>query len=73
MRKRTILHVILWLGVVGSFAMSAWSFYAWKRTGGLATDPARHHWIIFVMVGVILIAVWFFTREKEEEISITRS
>jgi len=72
MNKRTILHVLLWVAAVASFGMSGWAHYQWKNTGGNLDDPTRSHWMIYAVIGVICIVVWFFTREKEEEISITR-
>lgn len=73
MKNRTILHIILWLGALVCFGMAWWSHYQWTEQGGRPDDPGRYYWMIYGLVGIILIAVWFFTREKEEEISITRS
>ena len=73
MSKRTILHIILWVAAMACFVMAWWSHSQWVSRGGLADDPGRHYWIIYGLIGIICIAVWFFTREKEEEISITRS
>jgi hypothetical protein len=72
MNTRTILHIILWVVTVGSFGMSWWSHHEWVARNAPA-DSSRYYWIVYALIGVICIAVWFFTREKEEEISITRS
>ncbi len=72
MNKRTILHIILWIATVVFFGLAYTSHSHWVAQGGNETDPARHNWIIYGVLGVACIAVWFFTREKEEEISITR-
>ncbi len=72
MNKRTILHIILWVGAVICFVMTFVTYYQWREAGGKPDDPARFHPWIYLAVGVICVAIWYFTREKEEEVSITR-
>lgn len=73
MNKRKLIHIILWVAALVCFVMSYISHGRWIERGGHETDPGRSTWMIYGVIGVICIAIWFFTREKEEEISITRS
>ena len=74
MSKRTIVHIILWVVTLVCIGLAYYSFHQWSAVrGGQPDDPGRYEWIIYTAISVICIAIWFFTREKEEEISITRS
>jgi hypothetical protein len=73
MSKRTLVHIILWVVAVVCVGLSYYSFHQWSAVGGgKPDDPSRFNWIIWAGGAVVCVAVWFFTREKEEEISITR-
>jgi hypothetical protein len=73
MSKRIVVHIILWVVAVVCIGLAFYTFYQWSSVrGGSPDDPGRFHWIIWAAGAVICIAIWFFTREKEEEISITR-
>ena len=74
MSKRKIVHIILWVVTVACIVLAYYYFHQWSSVrGGKPDDPGRFHWIIWVGGAIVCIAIWFFTREKEEEISITRS
>jgi NADH:ubiquinone oxidoreductase subunit 6 (subunit J) len=69
MRKKAILHTVLWVVAVVCFILTVIEFLNWREKP-MSVSPWP--WVIYGAIGLICILVWFFTREKEEEISITR-
>jgi hypothetical protein len=74
MQKKRLVSILLWVGT-GVFLVLSLVYFAKWREHPVATDPeyvSVSYSIVFLAVALVLILIWFFTREKEEEISITK-
>lgn len=69
MQKKAILRTVLWVVAVVCFILTVVEFLQWREKP-MSVSP--WWWITYAAIGLICILIWFFTREKEEEISITR-
>jgi len=74
MRKKALTNAILWVLTAVFLILSIIYFVRW-REHPYPDKPDyvnKWYWIIFAVIALVCIAIWFFTREKEEEVSITR-
>lgn len=74
MRKKTIVDIVLWVGTGVFLVLSGIYFVRWKENPQPSDPEYVSVWysIGLFAVALVCILIWFFTREKEEEISITR-
>lgn len=73
MRKKMVMDVVLWAITLLSIVLSFFYFFEWKTKVKTAEPVNKWYWILSGLVALVCIAVWFFTRPEEEEISITKS
>ncbi|MBI4470085.1 MAG: hypothetical protein HY650_12270 [Acidobacteria bacterium] len=72
MRKKMVKDIVLWGVTSISIVLSFVYFFEWRKTADTPEPVNKWYWIIWGVVALACIAIWFFTKPKEEEISITR-
>ena len=74
MRRKAIMDAALWIVTAVCLILSMVYFFKWKAAPNPTDEGhvSQWVWITLVIIAMVCILIWFFTRGKEEEISITR-